>query len=146
MPTYQTLKEYDETLMLIEDMIGANGSSNFQLDRLGENIFGPCYLGTYSSDKLPKYIPNEHCFIINNKSSRSKGEHWLSGFKRNGKLYLYDSLGRDAKKLSPYWNNKHIVTADLDRMESFREGNCGPRAMAWFILFKKTWCKIINVL
>ena len=54
MTTYRILKEYDETLMLIEDMIGSNGSSNFQLDKLGENIFGPYYLGTYSSDHFPK--------------------------------------------------------------------------------------------
>jgi len=87
MTTYQILKEYDETLMLIEDMIGSNGSSNFQLDKLGGNIFGPYYLGTYSSDHFPKYIRNEQCFIMNNKSSRTKGEHFIAFYKRNGKLY-----------------------------------------------------------
>ena len=146
MTTYRILKEYDETLMLIEDMIGSNGSSNFQLDKLGENIFGPYYLGTYSSDHFPKYIHNEQCFIMNNKSSRTKGEHFIAFYKRNGKLYGYDTFDRKPNTLSPYWKNKHIINANTERSQSYREGNCGPRSLAWLICFSKYGERVIGVI
>ena len=62
------LKQYEQTLMDIEDILGSGVTTNDQLDKLGYSIFKNDYLGTYSSDKMPKYIKNNQCFILNRSS------------------------------------------------------------------------------
>ena len=48
---------------------------NIELNRLGNAIFGDLFLGVFTSDQFPKYIRDGQMFIINNKSSKSEGEH-----------------------------------------------------------------------
>ena len=61
------LKEYERNLMYIMDLLGSGITDNIQLDKLGKYLFGDKFIGTYSSDELPKNIKNENCFILNNK-------------------------------------------------------------------------------
>lgn len=146
MSKYAILKEYEQNLMYIEDLIGSGITNNLQLNKLGHELFGDNYIGTLSSDMFPKYISNEQCFIMNNKSSRSSGEHFVAFYKRNNKLYGYDSFDREPKTLSRYWKHKHIINANKDRLQSFREYNCGSRSMAWLISFKKWGERVIDAL
>ena len=103
MSKFEILKEYEDNLMLIEDILGAGVTNNIQLDKVGTYLFDGDYLGTFSSDHFPKHILNEQCFIINNKSSKSKGEHWTAVYKRNGKVYGYDSFNRSIHNMSKFW-------------------------------------------
>ena len=146
MTKFQILKEYEVNLMNIMNLIGAGITNNIQLDKLGSLLFGKQYLGTFSSDQFPKYIKNEKCFIMNNKSSKQKGEHFIAFFKRDNKLYGYDSFNRRVKSLSKYWWNKHIVNANKDQEQSFKEKNRGSRSMAWLVSFSKWGTKIINII
>ena len=102
MSKYQILKKYEQILRDVEDILGASVTTDSQLTDLGYKFFKNDYLGTFSSDKMPKYIKNNQCFILNTDSSRSANKfgHWI-GFKRklngkmtNGKLYYYDSFAR----------------------------------------------------
>ena len=99
MNKYQILKEYQQNLMYIEDLLGAGITNNFQLDSLGKFLFGDRYLGTFPSDQFPRHIKNDQCFIMNNKSSRSKGEHFIAFYKYKNNTYAYDSFNRNAKKI-----------------------------------------------
>ena len=72
MGKYKILKDYEQTLFTVQDIISDGVTSNLQLDRLGFMIFGLDYLGTYSSDQLPKYIRNNQCFILNTDPSTKK--------------------------------------------------------------------------
>ena len=56
MSKYNILKEYEQVLMRVEDILGAGVTSNTQLDKLGNHLFGNQYLGTFSSDQFPIYI------------------------------------------------------------------------------------------
>ena len=58
MSKYQILKDYEQVLMDVEDVLGSGVTTNDQLDKLGYSIFKNDYLGTFSSDKMPKYIKN----------------------------------------------------------------------------------------
>ena len=56
MSKYQILKQYEHVLRDVEDILGASVTTNDQLDKLGYSIFKNDYLGTFSSDKMPKCI------------------------------------------------------------------------------------------
>ena len=109
-------------------------------------LFDGDYLGTFSSDRFPGHILNEQCFIINNKFSRTKGEHFISIYKRDGKTYGYDSFNRSINNMSKFWKHRHIINANKNRDQSFKESNCGSRSMAWLISFNKLGIKIIDII
>jgi len=144
--SYQILKEYEDNLMLIEDLLGAGITNNIQLDFVGHSLFGNKYLGTFSADNYPKRLHNGEMFIINNKSSKQKGEHFLAISKYKNKVYAYDSFNRDVHKLSKYWRHKSWINANLQRDQSFNEKNCGSRSLAWLISFSKHHDKIIGII
>ena len=146
MSNFEILKEYEENLMMVEDIIGSGVTNNHQLDKLGMYLFDGDYLGTFSSNKFPGHILNEQCFIINNKSSRTNGEHWIAVYKRNGKVYGYDSFNRSIHNMSKFWNNKHIINANTNRDQSYTENSRGARSMAWLISFHKFGPKIIDII
>ena len=131
MSKYEILKEYEQNLMLIEDILGPGVTTNVQLDKLCYYLFNN-YLGTFSSEKFPKHILKSQCFIINNKSSKSKGEHWIAVFMKD-KLYVYDSFNRNVHKLSHHFKNLHFINSNTDRDESYKEDNCGQRCVSWLI-------------
>ena len=149
MSKYQILKQYEQILRNVEDILGSTVTTNDQLDKLGYSIFKNDYLGTYSSDKMPKYIKNNQCFILNTDSSRSANKygHWIGFYKINGKLYFYDSFARPKEKLSKWWKNKRLYNANKsDRDQSFEESSCGSRSMAWLFVFRKYGLKAIGVI
>jgi hypothetical protein len=140
---YRILKEYNQVLMMTEDVLGSGTTNNEQLTKLGVYLFGENYLGTYSSDKIPKQIKNNQCFILNTDSSKSlnRNGHWVAFGKLNGKLYYYDSFGRPLNKLSKYWVNKRILcTNTIDRDQSFTESSCGSRCISFLVIFMKYGC------
>ena len=140
---YDMLKYYEDNLMYTEDILGSGITNNTQLEKLTTHLFDN-FIGVFAANEFPKYINNDSCFIINNKSE-GKGEHWIAIFKRN-KLYGYDSFDRNVHKLSKFWKNKYIVNANKDRQQSFKEYNCGSRCIAWLMCFHKFGSRIINVI
>ena len=142
MTKYQILKDYESVLRDVEDILGSGVTTNDQLDKLGYSIFKNDYLGTFSSDKMPKYIKNNQCFILNTDSSRSakKYGHWVGFYKINKRLWYYDSFSRPKEKLSKWWKNKRMYNANTtDRDQSFEESDCGSRAMSWLIVWRKVF-------
>ncbi len=82
MSKYKILKDYEQILMHIEDILGDGVTDNVQLTQLGRVLFGSLYLGTFTSDNMPKRIYNNQCFILNTDSSRSKNKtgDWIGFF------------------------------------------------------------------
>ena len=149
MSKYQILKDYENVLRDVEDVLGASVTTDAQLTDLGYRIFKNDYLGTFSSDKMPKYIKNNQCFILNTDSSRSANKygHWIGFYKLNGKLWYYDSFARPKEKLSKFWKNKRIYSANkTDRTQSYEESDCGSRSMSFLILIKTYAEKCIGVI
>ena len=137
MSKFEILNFYEQSLMHIQDIIGSKITNNQQLEKLGSHLFGKDFIGVFSANNFPKLVLNNQMFIINNKSDRSPGEHWLACVKYNNRIYAFDSFGRNVHKLSPYWKNKLIINANHERLQSYKELNCGSRAIAFLITFKK---------
>lgn len=149
MSKYKILKDYEQVLMHIEDILGSGVTTDEKLTKLGKSLFGNDYLGTFPADKMPKYIRENQCFILNTDSSRSsnKSGHWVSFYKLNSRLYYYDSFARDKVKLSKYWKNKRLYNANTkDRDQSFKESSCGSRSLAYLVIFRKYGTGCIDVI
>ena len=149
MSKYQILKYYEQSLVMIEDILGSGVTNNLQLNKLGYELFGDNYIGTWCSDQMPKYIKEKQCFILNTDSSKSRNKngHWVAFVKLNSKLYFYDSYARPAYKLSKNWATKRIYNANTkDRDQSYEESDCGSRSMAFLGVFKKYGERCINVI
>ena len=150
---FKILEEYNKNLMYIDDILNKSGeTNNLELNKLGKLLFGELFIGVFSSDKFPKYIRNNEMFIINNKSSKSSGEHWIGFIKssknkdRKPRLYAYDSFSRDVHQLSPYFKNKKFINANTNRDESYAESDCGQRAMSYLISFYKHGDKVMSII
>ena len=81
MSKYEILKFYELTLIEVENIIGVNSTSNFKINKLCFK-FVPNYIGTYSSNNIPR-MKNNECCIINTDDDKSNGVHWVC-------LYKYD--------------------------------------------------------
>ena len=61
---------------------------------------------------MPKYIKEEQCFILNTEPSNKSGIHWVAFYKKNKRLYAYDSFNRNINNLSKLWKHKKIISAN----------------------------------
>ena len=73
MSKYIILKEYEQTLMYLQDIIGSKTTNNVQLERIGKYIFGDKFIGVFSADQFPKYVRNGSMFILNVDDSSKAG-------------------------------------------------------------------------
>ena len=146
---YDILNEFEHNTMLIQELFGTSGpTDNFQITYLCMYLFDEDYIGTYTADNIPKDIENGNMFIANTiASNEKKNGHWLAFFKEDGKLYCYDTFARDPNKLSKYWKNIKIISANTSgRDQSFNSSDCGPISMSWLISFYKWGPKIIDII
>ena len=88
---------------------------------------------------------NEYC-IINNKSSKLHGEHWLALIKYNDKNYIWDSFARNYKTLSPYIKNKNWINASVKQFESNNGKDCGQLSLSFIVSFDKFKIKCLGIL
>ena len=149
MSKYSILKNYEQILMMIEDILGSGVTTNVQLTKLGRMITGMDFLGAFCSDEMPKYIKENRCFILNTDSSNSnnKNGHWVGFYKINNKLYYSDSFNRSKGELSNYWINKRMYNAKgNDRDQSFMESDCGSRSLSFLVVFRKYKTRCIGII
>ena len=124
---------YNGILQEIERIMGKNTeTSNFELNDIGNRIFGKKYIGTFSSDKIPKLKKNQMC-IANLDTSHQPGSHWVSFYcNEYGRCYFYDSFGRKAKSFKNLQKRNKILqeAQDYDAEQEYSESNCGQRCIA----------------
>ena len=130
MSNYKILKEYEQNLMHLHDVLGNSSTNNIELNKICLYLFGDAFKGVYSSNDMPSLKNNEMCII---NTDDGKGEHWIACYKYKDKTYCYDSFDRDIKTLSKYWKNNNWINANTDRDQSFNEFNCGQKSIAWLI-------------
>lgn len=144
MNKYKILKEYEQNLMYLQDVLGSGTTNNIELSNLCSYLFGDNFKGVYPSNKEMRLKNNEICII---NTDDKQGVHWIACYKYKNKTYVYDSFDRDVKTLSKYWKNKHNwINANSDRDQSYNEFNCGQKSIAWLISFQKYKTKIIHVI
>ena len=149
MDKYKILKEYEDNLTLLQDILGYGSTDNTQLQSIGMYLFNSKsnkpFIGVYSSDKMPVLKNNQMCIA---NTDDEAGVHWVACYKYQNKTFVYDSYDRDVKSLSKHWKKKHNwINANKDRDQSYAEENCGERSIRWLIsAHKNTPNKIKNII
>ena len=111
-------------------------TDNFELRKVGKQLFHDKFVGVFSSDSIPKLKKNTYC-IANLDPKDKPGSHWVSMVKlNNGRIGIYDSFGRKSKTILP--NFKRLLKdTDLDAEQRIEETNCGQRCCAWLYVYDK---------
>lgn len=132
------MKIYNKVLKQIESMLGTDGSTyTDQLNKIGKEILGDKYVGTFSSDKIPQLTDKHPYAIINLDDSSSPGSHWVAIAQKNNIYYVYDSFGRKSSTILPSLKGGKFKIKDSDRdvEQDILEENCGQRSMSWIVVF-----------
>lgn len=125
---------------IIIPLLGNDTTYQGELEKVGIKLFGIKFKGVFPSDKIPPLNDLKSYAIINLDRSNQPGSHWVSVAHKDGKTYLYDSFGRDGKKILPSIyksGNGIILNTDLDKEQHIKETNCGARSMAWLLFFDR---------
>ena len=146
MNSYKILKEYENNLELLEDILGNESTTDIELLKIGTLLFIDRFVGVFPSDKMKRLKNNQMC-IINTDDSKHSGTHWLACYRYKNKTWVYDSFDRDVKGFSKFFKMKYNwISANTHREQSYNENNCGVRSLAWLIAFDKYKTKIINII
>ena len=146
---YNILNEFEHNTMLIQELFGTSGpTDNFQITYLCMYLFDEDYIGTYTADNIPKDIENGNMFIANTiASNEKKNGHWVAFVKEDGKLYCYDSFGRNPHSLSPHWKNIEMINANkTGQDQATTQENCSSYAISFLISFYKWGPQIIDII
>ena len=119
--------------------LGKKALSDEQLNKLGKQMIGDKYIGTYAQDKLP--MPSGY-FIVNVDTSKrinTDKAHWLGIYQTEKCMYVYDSYGRHTRFILPIIFNKtkkRIVDSKHDPEQYGYSELCGHLAMAWLCVVR----------
>jgi hypothetical protein len=128
---------------LFQGLAGINGDKSTYMNDLtsiGKKILGTKYKGTFTSDAIPFLTDKRPYCIVNLDNSHQSGSHWIgiAKYPKKDRYLVYDSFGRDTKKILPSALNKfgsgNIVDTDSDAEQKAIETNCGQRCLAFLIL------------
>ncbi len=105
-----------------------------ELESMGKRIFGSLFLGVFSSDKIPELKSNEMAIVnLDKESQPGSGSHWVSFYKKNNNLWVYDSFGRSVYSILPVLRkiSGRIKEPDRDPEQKGYQSNCGQLSMSW---------------
>jgi len=115
-------KKFYHNLMLVHKLIGNKITTGSDLYRLGKKLIGDKFRGIFTRRDIPKLNEGESA-ILNVPSN----EHWISIFKKNGKLYEFDSFGRDM--LGNGYTDFNTKDDNFDEQKIW-QSDCGQRSVA----------------
>jgi len=135
---------YNKYVRKYKKLYGVKGTTySDDLNRIGKTIFGKKFIGVFAVDRVPKVNMNEAYAIVNTDPQSKKGEHWVGLYKKGTKIYIYDSFGRESKKLLPILvkqinarGYKYVNADRLDKEQSVQERNCGVRVLGWMSVIR----------
>ena len=134
---YMILKEFENNLIHIVDLLGTKATDNIELYKLGKYIFDKRFIGVFASNEIPNLKNNEMCII---NTDDKKGVHWCCLYKYENNIYFYDSFARSDKLLSKFWKNKKWIIANVngrDQSINYTDEMCGQISMAYLTVFDK---------
>lgn len=94
------------------------------------------FLGTFSSDKIPRVMKIKTFFVSNLDPSSLPGSHWI-GFVKiiPGEIEIFDSLGFRSDLILPFlkFKNNHNLTFNKTPVQNFTSNLCGKFVVTFLI-------------
>ncbi len=112
----------------------------------------------FPQDKLPKIIfdKNTNYFAIvntdtylNTLGQKNKGTHWVAvaGIPNKNNVLVYDSFGRDSRKLLPLIYKSGItIDTDYDAEQKKIQDSCGQFSLAWLCVVELIGYKLAKLI
>lgn len=119
-------RKYHKNLMFVHRILGTGITTGKQLYDLASRLFGSKFKGIHFRDRLPNLKHHGDFAIVNEPMN----EHWISVFNYNGKLYEFDSFGRDMLGV-PY--HDFNVVGDAISEQRLDQADCGARVIAMMV-------------
>jgi len=117
-------------------VLGRKATYDSDLTRVGKQLFGSKYLGTFPQDKAP--LGGTGMAIINTDVSKGPGVHWVALYLTYKTVYVYDSFARPTsqllKILTKNAKSKKIKLIESDRTDAEQKKTsevCGVLCLAW---------------
>ena len=120
--------------------LGRKALNSDTIDKYGKLLFQSKYRGSFAQNK--KFEKKSGYYIINTDLESGKGIHWVSLILTAKTAYIYDSFGRDPKKLLPHLI-QHLAKYKIvssDRKDSEQKGDsaiCGHASLAFLLVAQK---------
>lgn len=140
-------KIYNQVLKLVEAKLSNTTTYQRDLLNFGKRVFGDKFVGVHASNEIPKLKEGDYA-ILNLDKSSEPGSHWIAVAMKNNNTHVYDSFGRDSKKIIPSVfksGNGKILDADDDAEQEDSELNCGARSISFLLVFH-IWGKDVAML
>ena len=123
--------KYKKQIIRIE---GKGALDNIQLDKIGKQLLGKKYIGTYAQDELPSRSGYMIVNVDTSKKINTPDAHWVAIYQTPKTLYIYDSYGRLTKnvlKIISKTTTKKIVDSKHDPEQYGHTNICGHLAMSF---------------
>lgn len=138
------LKEkQNKILKELRSVYGIKALDNFQLTDIGKQLIGRKFCGVYAYDQYPIHKQDCTYAIINTDNSRQSGTHWLTVYKKDKTLYIFDSFGRFSKNVLKKFVKTHVddgyKIVDINRTsdQGNNQEDCGLRSITTALLIQK---------
>ena len=124
--------------------LGRRALNNDTIDKYGKILFQSKYKGCYAQNQ--PFEKKSGFYIINTDLESGKGIHWVALILTAKTAYVYDSFGRDPKKLLPHLiqhlANYKIVSSDRKDKEQIGNSSiCGHASLAFLLTTQKLGIK-----
>ena len=119
--------------------LGKGALDNFQLDKLGKQMLGKKYIGTFAQDELPSRSGYMIVNVDTSKKINTPDAHWVGIYQTPKTLYVYDSYGRLTKnvlKIISTTTTKKIIDSRHDAEQFGHTNVCGHLAMSFLCVAK----------
>lgn len=167
----KTIAIYNDILnTVLYPKLGRGITWTSDLNKIGHEMFGDNFVGSFPSDMIPDIGKNLDGSIITNKNinknsklyslinldnSSQPGSHWIAiGYnipkkKNKGEIWVYDSFGRKTSNIIPSLSKKFgskLRTADRDPEQKITEEDCGARSLAFLFIMDRVGIEFAKLL
>jgi hypothetical protein len=130
------MKSFIKYKQQLTPTLGTGVTNSMELDLVGRSLFGDLFGGVKTQDQ--DIDESKRYFVYNLDTKGMPGSHWVGVVLDEGEVIVYDSFGRNSKKILPILSSKYDITdTDPDPEQVESEYNCGLNVMAWLLVYDK---------
>src|SRR5271156_1094798 len=118
--------------------------SNFDIEKIVNELKIPNFRGVYMRDQLPKRIQTNECGIVNLEPESMNGSHWVSYYKKGKLKYYFDSYGLDPTNQVKSYLKSPIYCSTFE-IQKFNTTICGQLCTYILYYLEKDY-KFIDIL
>ena len=126
--------------------LGRKALADDQLDKLGKQLLGKKYIGTFAQDELPSRSGYMIVNVDTSKKINTPDAHWVGIYSTPKTIFVYDSFGRLTKnvlKLISKTTTKKIVDSKHDPEQYGANSElCGQLALSWLCVVHESGIRV----